>query len=76
MKPQCFHCARHDVQACVYDEVLKRRGPGKHNKKDKMKKAEQDEGSREVESTASAPGVSRTQVSASGSRFEVSETRD
>ncbi|WWC85627.1 uncharacterized protein L201_000492 [Kwoniella dendrophila CBS 6074] len=31
-KPKCFHCHRRGEDVCVYEAILRRRGPGKHNK--------------------------------------------
>lgn len=31
-RPRCHHCSRRDDEPCVYDAVLKRRGPGRCNK--------------------------------------------
>ncbi|WVR03322.1 hypothetical protein IAU60_000313 [Kwoniella sp. DSM 27419] len=34
-RPRCYHCSRRGMDDCTYEAVLKRRGPGKHNKEDK-----------------------------------------
>ena len=36
-KPKCRNCERRGEDACEYDATLRRRGPGKHNKKYKEK---------------------------------------
>jgi hypothetical protein len=35
VKPKCRNCDRRGEEICEYDAVLRRRGPGKNNKKDR-----------------------------------------
>jgi len=35
VKPKCHHCKRKGEDVCQYDTVLRRRGPGKKNKRKK-----------------------------------------
>ncbi|WWC67001.1 uncharacterized protein I206_100908 [Kwoniella pini CBS 10737] len=36
-KPKCFHCDRRGEDSCIYEAILRRRGPGKHNKEKTLK---------------------------------------
>ncbi|WWC57986.1 uncharacterized protein I303_100521 [Kwoniella dejecticola CBS 10117] len=40
-KPKCFHCHRRGEDTCVYEAILRRRGPGKHNKEKPPKEAKE-----------------------------------
>ncbi|WVN90127.1 uncharacterized protein L203_105362 [Cryptococcus depauperatus CBS 7841] len=33
VKPRCFHCVKRGEEVCEYEAVLRRRGPGKQNRK-------------------------------------------
>jgi hypothetical protein len=57
VKPKCFHCSRKGEELCRYDAVLKRRGPGKKNKR---KRGQDDEDSSGAEvSPSGASGRKR-----------------
>ncbi|WVF66275.1 hypothetical protein IAT40_001015 [Kwoniella sp. CBS 6097] len=36
-RPKCYHCTRRGEDACTYEAILRRRGPGKNNKEKKSK---------------------------------------
>ncbi|ORY32000.1 hypothetical protein BCR39DRAFT_525132 [Naematelia encephala] len=42
-RPKCHHCSRRKEDECVYDAVLRRRGPGKKSKKEKERERHQQE---------------------------------
>ncbi|WVW81610.1 hypothetical protein I302_103605 [Kwoniella bestiolae CBS 10118] len=44
-KPKCYHCHRRGEETCLYEAVLRRRGPGKHNKEKKSKSGSSGTGS-------------------------------
>ena len=43
-RPKCSTCLKKGEEMCEYDAVLRRRGPGKNNKKDKAEKGKQLDG--------------------------------
>ncbi|OCF33190.1 hypothetical protein I316_05235 [Kwoniella heveanensis BCC8398] len=81
-RPKCYHCTRRGEDACTYEAILRRRGPGKHNKEKKPKDdshskkhlydtAANDSGANDGSPSASGSG-SRS-GSGSGSSSEVEE---
>ncbi|WVQ93896.1 hypothetical protein IAU59_000974 [Kwoniella sp. CBS 9459] len=36
-RPRCYHCTRRGEDACMYEAILRRRGPGRNNKEKKSK---------------------------------------
>lgn len=76
VKPKCHHCSRRNEDSCVYDTVLRRRGPGKKNKSKSGSSGEQDEtvSPRDEGRFGTGPG-SKDGSGPLGSRFEVSTER-
>ncbi|WWD06017.1 hypothetical protein V865_004102 [Kwoniella europaea PYCC6329] len=57
-KPKCFHCHRRGEETCVYEAILRRRGPGKHNKEKKPKSKSKKTSTRNAEDDSNSDSES------------------
>ncbi|OCF59837.1 hypothetical protein L486_02510 [Kwoniella mangroviensis CBS 10435] len=57
-KPKCFHCHRRGEETCVYEAILRRRGPGKHNKEKKPKSKSKKKSARNAEDDSNSDSES------------------